>query len=79
MKTHTDTLVHTHTQIGMEVSANYSVLASKITNGFALIKKDMADSTRDLMREMRTVGDEVMDGEHGDDRGGSESGAMVIN
>ena len=64
---HTHTHRHTHTHTGMEVSANYSVLASKITNGFALIKKDMADSTRDIMREMRTVGDEVMDGERGDD------------
>ena len=65
--THLPTHPHPNTHTGMEVSANYSVLASKITNGFALIKKDMADSTRDIMREMRTVGDEVMDGERGDD------------
>ena len=41
----------------MEVSANYTVLASRITNGFTLLRQDIKESSKHVVSELHTVGD----------------------
>ena len=44
----------------MEVSANYTVLASRITNGFSLLRQDIQDSSKSVIRELNSVGNTVI-------------------